>query len=287
MAKKKKLPLWASVVVVVVALLLDWLGFVELGEDDGEPDRVPSGAPVADVPVSGSSGHLLGEAPRGADLTRLDRIGYSVGYDEDRANPAWVGYHLVGRPKQEAGDRPGFWTDKETARQIKTGDYTRSGYSRGHMAPNYAIASYYGVEAQKQTFLMSNIIPQLQGLNGGAWRALEENIPGPDGYADTLGEVWVVTGPLYSGRVETLNDVDVNDPRAVHIPSDCYMIVVDEDGGGYRAMAFIFPQEPPGDYDLADFLTTIDDIEDEAGLDFFHGLPGEAALESTQAASVW
>jgi endonuclease G, mitochondrial len=282
MAKKKKLPLWVSVLFVVVAVLLDWLGFIELGEDDGAPDSVPSGAPVADVPASGSSGHLLGEAPRGAALTRLDRIGYSVGYDEDRANPAWVGYHLVGLPQHEAGDRPGFRTDTQTDSQIKTGDYTRSGYSRGHMAPNYAIASYYGVDAQTETFLMSNIIPQLQGLNGGAWRALEENIPGPDGYADTLGEVWVVTGPLYSGRVKTLNDAD-----AVDIPSDCYMIVVDEDGGGYRAMAFIFPQEPPDDYDLADFLTTIDDIEDEADLDFFPGLPGEAALESAQAASVW
>lgn len=286
MAKKKKLPLWASVLVVVVALLLDWLGIVELGGGDETPSGTPSGEqttpPVTNAPVSGSSAHLLGDAPRGQSLRRLDRIGYSVGYDEDRANPAWVAYHLAGLPKYEAGDRPGFQPDPDTTAQIKTSDYTRSGYSRGHMAPNHAIATYYGAEAQAETFLMSNIIPQMQELNGGSWRALEENINGSGGYADTLGEVWVVTGPVYSGRVETLSDAG-----KVDIPGHCYMIIVDEHSGGYRAMAFIFPQLPADDYDLSDFLTTIDDIEKKTGLDFFPGLAGEAAMESEKARSVW
>jgi endonuclease G len=282
MAKKKKLPLWGSVLVIVVALLLDWLGIVNLGGDDDAPTSTSSGDPVTDAPLSGSGDHLLGEAPRGISLRRLDRIGYSVGYDEDRANPAWVAYHLVGLPKHESGDRPGFWTDDDTSAEISKNDYTNSGYSRGHMAPNYAIASYYGPDAQKETFLMSNIIPQLQTLNGGAWRALEENIPGEGSYADTLGEVWVVTGPVYSGRVQTLSDAG-----KVDIPDHCYMIIVDEHSDGYRAMAFIFPQEPSDDYDLSDFLTTIDAIEGKTDLDFFPGFPGEVAMESDTARSIW
>ncbi len=55
--------------------------------------------------------------------------------------------------------------DTLTIAKVTHNDYTHSGYDRGHMAPNYAIATRYGQEAQKETFLMSNIVPQLGNLN--------------------------------------------------------------------------------------------------------------------------
>ena len=38
------------------------------------------------------------------------------------------------------------------------------------MAPNFAIATRYGEEMQRQTFKMSNISPQSPALNRGVWR---------------------------------------------------------------------------------------------------------------------
>jgi endonuclease G len=281
MAKKQKLPLWASVLVVVFAFLLDWMGCINLSGEESTSTSTPSSGQTSDAALSGSGDHLLeGREPTGVTVTRLDRIGYSLGYDEKRANPAWVAYHLVGGPKLDSTDRPDFHTDKDTVAQVSKGDYTNSGYDRGHMAPNYAIVTRYGEEAQKETFLMSNIIPQTPELNQRSWRMLEEDIAGSGGIAERMGEVWVVTGPIYGSRVKKISD-------KVAIPSHCYMIIVDEQGGGYRALAFIFPQDPGDDAQPADFLTTIDEIEGKTGLDLFPGIAGEAKLESSRASAVW
>ena len=279
MQQKKKRPIWISVVIVVLALVLDYFGIIEFG--DGEEAPATSTPPVTNAPLSGSTDHFVGGAPTSdQSLHRLDRIGYAVGYDDVRGNPAWVAYHLIGGPKYDSGDRPGFRTDSETSAEVSKSDYTNSGYDRGHMAPNYAIATRYGVEAQEQTFLMSNIIPQNPDLNQRSWRMLEEDVAGSGGIAEQVGEVWVVTGPVYSSRPKTLNG-------KVQVPSACFKIVVDEHNGGYRAMAFRFPQSPGDDAQPADFLTTVDAIEAETGLDFFPGLAGEAAMESAQASGLW
>ena len=274
--KGKKLPMWASVLIVIAALVLDWLGLVEFGDEDL---TVPVST-VDDAPLSGSADHLLGGVPSGSGLTRLNRTGYVVGYSESRGSPAWVAYHLVGGPRYENGDRPGFSTDTDTQVQVSKSDYTNSGYDRGHMAPNYAIATRYGAQAQKETFLMSNIIPQTPELNQRTWRMLEEDVAGEGGMAERLGEVWVVTGPVFGSRSKQLNG-------KVDVPSGCYKIIVDETDSGYRALAFLFPQEPGDDAQPEDFLTTIDAIEGETGLDFFSGLLGEASLESSRASALW
>ena len=52
------------------------------------------------------------------------------------------------------------------------GDYLRSGYDRGHMAP--AGNQTRSEELKRQTFYMSNMAPQLPTMNRGIWRILEE-----------------------------------------------------------------------------------------------------------------
>jgi len=51
-------------------------------------------------------------------------------------------------------------------------DYSKTGYDRGHNAPN---ASFdYDKSIQKQTFLMSNIAPQKPNLNRRLWAKIEK-----------------------------------------------------------------------------------------------------------------
>lgn len=51
------------------------------------------------------------------------------------------------------------------------GDYTNSGYHRGHLCP--AADRSWSTIAMKRTFRMSNVAPQVPTLNVGTWKATE------------------------------------------------------------------------------------------------------------------
>lgn len=111
------------------------------------------------------------------DVKVLNNIGYTVGYSENRRNPLWSAYQCFRVANPEKHKRPSrFKIDPRTESKVTHDDYTNTGYSRGHMSPNYAIDTRYGRDAQLETFLMSNICPQRQSLNGGRWQQLEAKI---------------------------------------------------------------------------------------------------------------
>ena len=64
---------------------------------------------------------------------------------------------------------------------------------------------------------------------------------------------------------------------------------MDEVDGRPRVLAFIMPQAPGASKGLSDFLTTIDRIEQETGLDFLCELPDdvEDRLEAHKEAKLW
>jgi len=232
--------------------------------------------------TSSDLNYFYGGAPTSASgaLRILKNTGYAVGYSDARGNPLWAAYGVSDRPVTEVPPRPEkFVVDRRTVARVTSAAYTGSGYDRGHLAPNYAIALHHGARAQEETFLMSNIIPQRHGLNAGLWKKLEQRIA--RNYPARFGEVWVLAGPIFGRNPQRLRE-------DVEVPEACYMILVDENAGRLRTLAFIFPQQPLSD-DLADYLTTIDEIEARTGLDFFGALPAatQHALESTKASRVW
>ena len=175
---------------------------------------------------------------------------------------------------------PKFLTDTRTTSRVAHEDYTNSGYDRGHMAPNYAIATRYGNEAQRETFLMSNITPQAPNLNRIWWRLLEEKEA--NDFAMRLERVWVLTGPVFSGEVKKLRG-------GVDVPAACYRIILDEENGQPRVLAFIAPQTVSGHEPLTQFLTSVREIETQTGLDFFPELPkdGQERIETVKAERLW
>jgi endonuclease G len=210
----------------------------------------------------------------------LTNTGYTVGYSDTLGNPLWAAYRLHDMQPLDAPPRPEkFSTDTRTVAQIDSNNYTGSGYDRGHLAPNFAIATHFGARAQEETFLMSNITPQKHGLNAGLWKSLEQKIA--TNYPGRFGEVWVIAGPIFGRDPDRLK-------RRVAIPEAFYMIVVDESDGRVRAEAFIFPQEPVSST-LDAYLTTIDEVERRTGLNFLSELPDdvENVLESHRVARVW
>jgi len=238
------------------------------------------------VVATGDRTHVYGGAPQAAGFPHavrvLKNIGYVTGYCEELESPAWVAYRMndvaglaTPVPRPDA-----FEVDMRTASRVQSSAYTNSGYDRGHLAPNYGIATWYGPVAQRETFLMSNIAPQRHELNAGAWKELEMKIA--TNYPGRFGEVWVLAGPVFGARPTRL-------PAGTTVPEAFFMIMVDESDGRIRTQAFLFPQETRAGALLSRFVTTIDEIERRTGLDFFVELEDsvETVVEGKRTQEVW
>jgi endonuclease G len=106
--------------------------------------------------------------------TIIDRPGYAFGYIEYHEQPAWVIYIMT---KTEATTKVAkrtnkFRSDPEIPTgSATTGDYRRSGYDRGHLAPAADMA--FSGQTMADSFFMSNMSPQKPAFNRGIWKDLE------------------------------------------------------------------------------------------------------------------
>jgi len=210
----------------------------------------------------------------------LTNKAFLVGYDNARKDPVWTGYRLFKVSNMQAPKRPELFTvDDRTSARVSSTDYTGSGFDRGHSAPSLAIGVCYGQAAQLETFLMSNIVPQRPKFNRGVWNNLEQMEIRK--YAQELEEIWVLTGGVFEGTNHLASGIDV--------PSACYKIILDEVKGKSRVLAFIMGQNINGADDFANYLTSVDMIEQKTGLDFLGDLPDdvEDKLESQVAGRMW
>lgn len=246
------------------------------------------------VPIE-VDGAVLGGTPVSADrpLDFLKNKGYVAGYDEERRNPAWVAYRVF-EPKYPSGARPGkFEPDSRTRVKVNSSAYTNSGYDRGHMAPNRAIAVCYGPEAQLETFLMSNVTPQLHGLNAAFWESMEARVI--ERYTRRFGQVWIVCGPVYDAG-KTPEKIG----GGVTVP-DAFFLIVSAHGNSpkdatgtngveVRTEAFLVPhREISASTDASTFLVSVREIERRTGLNFFPLFSKDAqeALETNAAKRAW
>lgn len=216
----------------------------------------------------------------------LRNNGFIVGYSDLRGNPLWVEYAL--HPVDESVPslpRPSrFTTDSRAINRITHDDYTKSGYDRGHNAPNYAISHLYGKEGQLDSFLMTNISPQTPKLNRQFWQRLEA---AEANYFTKLADtVWVITGPVFTGSTERLSS-----SWRVEIPDAFYKIYITEAKPNQpsKVLAFLVPQTVNGHESLSQFVTSIDNIEAQTGLDFFSDLDDiiENQLEASIEPQAW
>ncbi|MBF8224452.1 DNA/RNA non-specific endonuclease [Halomonas sp. 328] len=208
--------------------------------------------------------------------TSLHRVlrndGFLVGWSDVRVNPLWVSYTLHAVEDPRAAPRPDFQRDWRTLWPVTADSYFGSGYDRGHLAPNYAIAVVHGREAQRQTFLMSNMSPQRPDLNRRLWQRLEAAVI--DHFVPRFGTLQVITGPVFP---EGFMDNVFNRVGLVEVPEAFYKIIL-VPGAEPRALAFIMPQEVRGDEPLDDYLVSIDEVEARTGLNFFPNLPEAEAV---------
>lgn len=265
--------------------VLEWLGLPAADLTDalgwsGTDVTAPATRPAPEGEISFAGLPVRTGAPAPGDIKVLKRGDFAVGWSPSLKCPVWCAYHVPRRAMYEAGLRPSFRKDPAVPDSPSSSAYSRTGYDRGHLAPNHAIATRFGPAAQKRTFLTTNIAPQSPALNRGVWREMEHRIA--DFWTARWGEVWVVVGIVATG-CETLSGADVRVPEAF------YQIAVAQDGGEVRAVAVLFGQDVPWRAWPAGYIVSIDELERLTGLDFMPELDTETArrLESATPTRLW
>ena len=120
-------------------------------------------------------------------------------YDYKKKAVQAVSYTLQGDLMNEKNidKRPSFYVEKElkSKDRISTTDYTKSGYDRGHMAPDAAFD--WSQESLDAVYTLANIIPQAPQVNRRSWATLERYVRD---IAVELGELNVVNVVQYGQR---------------------------------------------------------------------------------------
>lgn len=208
----------------------------------------------------------------------VDRLGYALGYSEEHEQAAWVMYRMT---REETLTHAMARTDdfREDPNIITfsalPSDYSRSGYDRGHLAP--AEDMKFSEVTMRDSFYMSNMSPQKPVFNRGVWKKLEKEVRR---YAYNEGSVFVITGPILERGLKKIGEAN-----KVSVPRRFFKIVYDETPPR-KMIAFILPNEGTVQ-SLTSFVTTVDEVEQLSGLNFFAELEDEDALESVADYSLW
>ncbi len=236
--------------------------------------------------------YIYGGVPKvtktGDSIKVLRNTGYVTGYSEKLGLARWVAYKLTrhGEPgvNLSAPIHSGlrFKMDQRTTAKVPSTILSKSGYDRGHLAPNDSIGINYGEQAQRETFLMSNIVPQSAGLNRGAWRSLETIEC--NSWANQLDELWIVTGPITTEQSKRVTKGKKN----TTIPESFYKIFIEEDNDRIRMLAIRASQETEGSFKDLEILS-VDEVEAVTNLDFNHLIPDltEDAIEAKKSKTIF
>jgi endonuclease G len=205
--------------------------------------QIPHGMPVTD---------------ESSDII-ICRTGYILAHDIDARIPDWVAWTLT--PERVIGCIPrtdAFAADQSipAGQRAELTDYDRSGYDRGHLANNADLS--WDAQAQKESFLLSNMSPQLPSVNRGVWKNLEQ-----------AERAWVYATQhsftIYAGNIYSSDSKTIGSNKVV-VPDFLYKILVDN--VTKMSYSFIMPHRNGLDSDFTKYQTTLFDIETVSGMIF-------------------
>lgn len=194
------------------------------------------------------------------NVVTMCRKAYILQEDEVAKIPSWVAYTLT--PKETVGCVPrsnAFKADGDLSKgqRSEKSDYAKSGYDIGHIANDADMS--WNPDVEKESFLLSNMAPQLPEFNRGIWKVLESDVRA---WAYSRNhELVVYAGPIYDSSKDKTIGAD-----KVVVADGFYKIVVDTQTK--ETLAFIFPHKGAPDANLVPFLTSVSAVEKATGITF-------------------
>ena len=234
----------------------------------------------------------------------LERLGYITSYNNDTKCPNWVAWHLTKErtdgpfprkgvpyydengtaigigdvtPETQLGD---YFLDLESKepRQLLT-DWPNNEYlmTHGHICP--AADNRWSKAAMNQSFLLTNMCPQDEKLNGGGWKKLEEKCRT---WAVLYGDIYIIAGPIINEPItRTLGK------GRIAVPDAFFKVVLCLEGTP-KAIGFLYKNDPSSQ-SIKDCVYSVDIVEELTGFDFFTSLPDdiEDVVESDANLAKW
>jgi endonuclease G len=222
-----------------------------------------------------------------ADTTNADNFlmvkpYFALAYNNSKGTPNWVSWRLVDTDIGSA-PRVQFYPDQDLPRgfrMVTPGDYTGSGFDRGHMCDHSDRSST--PEASHATFSMSNMIPQSPYVNQKAWAQLEA-------YCRQLVErghkhLYIVAGPAGQGGDGKKGPrMQIGRATQVIVPAKCWKVILVLDGGlgddlqkvnaNTRLIAVIMPNDMSVGEEWAGYRVSVRAVEQLTGYTFFDQVP--------------
>lgn len=197
--------------------------------------------------------------------------GFTLSFSPKHHQPRWVAWELTRQEAQasEASRKnSSFQPDPKAIGCPQLADYRGSGYEKGHMCP--AGDMKWSKEAMDACFMLTNICPQVNALNNGAWRSLEEKCRE---WAIRDSAIIIVCGPILADDPEhAIGDTKVTVPRRF------FKAILAPYANPPRGIAFIMPNaHVPGGMQAA--AVSIDQAEQAANIDLFPFLPDDIETE--------
>ena len=147
--------------------------------------------------------------------------GFAVMYSGISRTPLWSAEYLTPARLKQAKtlNRQGEFYEElrvPVAYRSQLSDYARSGYDRGHMAPNGDMGNR---AQQADSFSLANMVPQTPYNNQEVWRNLEEATRAL--VLKKRTSAYIITGPAFLGqRIKKIGG-----KQGVLVPSHVYKVV--------------------------------------------------------------
>ncbi len=194
------------------------------------------------------------------DQQLSQRTAFTICLSATHNIPLWAAYELTPAMLNASAPRQSFRHDP--ALSATNTDYRNSGYHRSHLVPASDVAA--NPEAVRDSYLLSNAVPQLPELNLSAWRKIENAIRRLAAHSEAL---YIITGTLFDcgGSVAHIG------ANQIAVPCATYKAVLALQGGAKITYAVILPNESAATRQTA----SIRDLESRTGLNLFPSLPIE------------
>ena len=152
-----------------------------------------------------------------------------------------------------------FRRDTSIARSYSASlaDYRRSGYDRGHLVP--AGDMKWSSTAMNETFYLTNISPQVPGLNRRIWKELEKEVRH---WAVINDSIYVITGPVFSHVNKHIGK------DSLPVPDHFFKVILDISWPTYKGIAFYMSNQSNSG-NIFRYAISIDSLENILHYDFF------------------